>query len=70
MIPQALESATLEVVFEKNADGRTMPKQVTLNDTWEPGKYYTYKIKASSVNAYDFDLSVSLWIEGGNVNLY
>lgn len=69
MIPQTLSSATLEVVFVNIADGRETPKQVLLNDIWAAGKYYTYKIKASSIDAYDFDLSVSLWVEGGNVNL-
>ena len=70
MIPQELTNAVLSVTFKRNGEDPRVIKDVLLNDIWEPGKYYKYKIGATRVGLVDINLSVTLsihaWEEIGN----
>lgn len=50
MIPQTLSGAKLQITFANT--GEASDKVITVNlpaDTWESGKYYTYKIGATTI---------------------
>ncbi len=50
MIPQTLSGANnLSVTFVKKSDGTEIQRDVTLNDTWLPSKYYKYKLSAKTL---------------------
>lgn len=64
MIPQTLSGAQLSVIFKKR-DGTTIEKSVVLdNDTWKPGKYYKYKLSATTIGRdVEFSATVLDWEE-------
>lgn len=71
VIPQSLSECVVEVGFEDVATGEKFSQRGHLPATtssstdvsWEAGKYYTYKIKASK--GLGFTLLTPGWIDGG-----
>ncbi len=75
MIPQdhsststeGLEEAHIIVTFHRISNNNDESVRVDLEDKWEPGKYYKYKIGALTVGTkilLDYSLSVNDWVDG------
>lgn len=64
---QGLGKAEIEVVFHRRSTGNEETVSVDIKDNWEAGKYYTYKIKATTVATsilLDYVLVVNDWVDG------
>ena len=65
MIPQTLSGTNnLSVTFVKKSDGTEINKEVTLNDSWKPSRYYKYKLSAKTLgHDVEFSATILPWDE-------
>ena len=59
LIPQDASSVSVTVTFDQS--GSEVVRTVSLGDTWEAGKYYTYKIEAKIETDISLSLSLMPW---------
>ena len=68
MIPQNIENAVVEILFNDGTTDYTLPGKLNDNDlkTWDAGKIYTYAISTESINwEYVFEVTPSITLPLG-----
>ena len=71
MIPQNIENAVVEILFNDGTTDYTLTGKLNDNDlkTWDAGKIYTYAISTESINwTYVFEVTPTITLELGQTS--